>query len=73
MIPGLKGMSYEERLRALKLPSLSYRRYRGDMIEMYKLTHGLYDDQVTEGMVSLQPSRARGHPYIFISRVVVWT
>jgi hypothetical protein len=31
-----------DRLQALKLPSLLYRRQRGDMIEAYKFTHGLY-------------------------------
>jgi hypothetical protein len=30
-------MTYSERLRALKLPSLSYRKLRGDMIEVYKI------------------------------------
>ena len=44
MVPGLRDLSYEARLRALKLPTLAYRRYRGDMIEMYKLSHGLYDE-----------------------------
>jgi hypothetical protein len=33
-IPGFRDMTYSERLRALKLPSLSYRRLRGDMIEV---------------------------------------
>ena len=37
MIPGLKDLSYPERLRALKLPTLVYRRLRGDMIETYKV------------------------------------
>ena len=32
----------EDRLRALKLPSLYYRRARGDMIEAYKFTHSIY-------------------------------
>ena len=36
-------MTYSERLRALKLPSLSYRRLRGDMIEVYKILNGKYD------------------------------
>ena len=27
----------------MKLPTMKYRRYRGDMIELYKLSHGLYD------------------------------
>ena len=32
-IPGFKNMSYEDRLQKLKLPTLAYRRKRGDMIE----------------------------------------
>jgi hypothetical protein len=43
LIPGLKDMTYENRLRKLKLPTLAYRRKRGDMIEVFKLTSGLYD------------------------------
>ena len=35
-VPGLKDLSYEERLRKLKLPTLIYRRIRGDMITVYK-------------------------------------
>jgi hypothetical protein len=35
LIPGFSDLSYEDRLRRLKLPSLSYRRSRGDMIEVY--------------------------------------
>ena len=37
-IPEMKNLNYEERLRKLKLPTLGYRRVRGDMIEMYKIT-----------------------------------
>lgn len=29
-VPGLRDLPYKERLRRLKLPSLKYRRYRGD-------------------------------------------
>ena len=49
-IPGLSNMSYEDRLRKLKLPSLVYRRLRGDMIEMYKLLspNNLYDPRITD-------------------------
>ena len=36
MIQGLNGYSYEESLMLLDLPSLVYRRYRGDAIEVYK-------------------------------------
>ena len=37
-------MSYEDRLQKLKLPTLAYRRKRGDMIETYKITSGTYDN-----------------------------
>ncbi len=36
-LPGLKEKSYEERLKFLKLPTLQYRRIRGDMIEVFKI------------------------------------
>ena len=39
LIPKLKNLSYEERLNKLKLPSLNYRRTRGDMITVFKLAH----------------------------------
>ena len=37
LVPELRGLTYEERLRKLKLTSLEERRARGDMIETYKL------------------------------------
>jgi hypothetical protein len=36
----MKNLNYEERLRKLKLPTLEYRRVRGDMIETYKIIKG---------------------------------
>ena len=36
-LPYLKDLSYPERLKKLKLPTLAYRRIRGDMIETYKI------------------------------------
>ena len=44
-IPGLRNLSYSDRLRRLKLPTLSYRRLRGDMIELFKITSGIYDQE----------------------------
>jgi hypothetical protein len=46
-IPGLSSLSYEDRLRKLKLPTLAYRRSRGDMIELYKILTGKYDEDVS--------------------------
>jgi hypothetical protein len=39
MLPDMKDLTYEERLRKLKLPSLRYRRLRGDMIETFKIVN----------------------------------
>ena len=41
MVPSLKDLPYADRLKQLKLPSLCYRRRRGDMIQLYKIIHGL--------------------------------
>ena len=46
MLPETKNLSYEERLRLLNLPTIVYRRHRGDMIELYKMTNDLYDNDV---------------------------
>ena len=35
MVPEMKNCDYATRLKKLALPSLSYRRKRGDMIEVY--------------------------------------
>ncbi len=43
LVSSLKDMPYEDRLQALNLPSLAYRRMRGDAIEIYKYTHGKYN------------------------------
>ena len=41
MLPGMEGISYEERLEKLGLFSLERRRLRGDMIEVYKIMRGM--------------------------------
>jgi len=37
----VKKRHYEDRLRQLQLPTLKYRKIRGDMIELYKIFAGL--------------------------------
>ena len=41
LLPGSKQMSYEERLRVLKITSLETRRKRGDLIQFYKVHHDI--------------------------------
>ena len=43
LIPQLAKKPYDERLRILNLPTLKYRRYRRDMIELFKMIKGIYD------------------------------
>ena len=43
LVPELKDLEYSDRLRQLDLYSLKYRRYRGDMIQVYKFINKLDD------------------------------
>ena len=61
LIPSLKDLEYEERLMKLKLPTLKYRRARGDMIETYKLTSGIYDKTLPNLLVYNTDYVTRGH------------
>eukprot|EP00794_Sanderia_malayensis_P004409 gene4410-4998_t len=60
LIPTLRNMSYEERLRKLELPSLAYRRLRGDMIDTYK-QFNTYDPDVAIELQTSQNMQTRGH------------
>ena len=61
MIEGLSRFSYEERLRRLNLISLEMRRLRGDLIEVFKIMHGM-EGLKPESMFQLAAhSNTRGH------------
>ena len=53
-VDGMKGLNYHERMAYLKLPSLEYRRVRGDMIETYKIYNNLYDPLTTSSLLTQQ-------------------
>ena len=65
IIPGLSDLSNEDRLRRLKLLSLSYRRSRGDMIEVYKIMSGKYDPEISNIFQNQEQENrnTRGHKY----------
>jgi hypothetical protein len=48
MLPQMKNLNYEEKLKQLKMPTLKFRRMRGDMIEAFKILTRLYDGRVVE-------------------------
>ena len=63
LAPLTKNLSlYTDRLITLGLPSLYYRRARGDVIEMYKHTHGKYTVVADYIKMDTDP-RSRGHKY----------
>jgi ribonuclease P/MRP protein subunit RPP40 len=66
LIEGLKDLTYEERMRELKLTSLETRRIRADMIEVYKIINGLEGLKSEDffDFVDLRKgSSTRGHKY----------
>lgn len=62
LVNGLKDLDYEERLRRLNLPTLSYRRRRGDMIEIYKHFHS-YDRATISPSFNPQNRPSRKHNF----------
>ena len=51
LVQGLQDLGYEEHLQKLKLPSLVYRRLRGDLIQVYKYMHNHYDTEVCSSLM----------------------
>jgi ribonuclease P/MRP protein subunit RPP40 len=43
LVVGMKGISYEERLKFLDMTTLETRRIRGDLIEVFKVLKGIED------------------------------
>ena len=62
LIPGYAGLSYPERLAKLSMPTLSYRRIRGDLIEVFKIINNIYDPKITENLLLFSNEiRTRGN------------
>ena len=61
MVKEIIKKSYKERLAQLKLPTLKYRRYRGDMIETFKILNGYYDVNIIPNLVKNLDTRTRGN------------
>ena len=63
-VVGTANMDYKKRLTLLKLPSLEYRRLRGDLIEVFKITHNYYDYRTTSTLFTKAYNEAtRGHEF----------
>ena len=61
-LPGMDNISYEERLKNLKLPNLLYRRIRVDMIECFKILKNIYDPSIKHPLqLNKSDHNTRGH------------
>ena len=60
LVISLKKLPYKERSLQLNLHTLKYRRLRRDMIEVYKITHDMYDRSVALEL-PCNVSRTRGN------------
>ncbi|MES9971492.1 MAG: reverse transcriptase family protein, partial [Candidatus Thiodiazotropha sp.] len=63
LIPQLKDLSYTERLKKLKLPTLAHRRRRGDMLQTFKILNGLEDIPSERFFNVATNSSTRGHNF----------
>jgi len=71
LVKSISHLTYPERLKELELPTLHFRRQRSDIIQLFKITHGLDTVRVNNhcnlcGRAMFTPSLAsntRGHQY----------
>jgi hypothetical protein len=61
ILPTVRNLTYPQRLRRLGIPSLEYRRIRADMIQIWKLLHGVDRLEPTRVLPPLLRSSCRGH------------
>ena len=61
LVPTIRHLSYEDRLRSLKLPTL---QYRGDMIMLINLLYDMYDFNISD-LFTFTPKNhlTRGHQF----------
>ena len=61
LVTSLAKLTYEQRVRHQRLHSLYCRRQRGDLIETFKILHGLENVEASNVFESGQPGRTRGN------------
>ena len=63
ILPHLKDLPYKDRLKSLNLFSLTYRRRRGDLIQMFRIIKEI-DNINSTNLTLIDPnSITRGHTY----------
>ena len=70
LVPSLRNKPYHDRLEELNLYPLEVRRLRGDMIEVFKILHGLEDINPDNLFIMSHNTDTRGHQFkIFKKRM----
>ena len=68
LIPGLRDLTYEERLNECGLTTLETRRLRGDQIEVFKILNG-YENIDSNIFFEIKESKiTRGHNYTLVKK-----
>ena len=68
LIPGLRDLRYEERLKECGLTTLETRRLRGDQIEVFKILNG-YENIDSNIFFEIKESKiTRGHNYMLVKK-----
>ena len=71
LFPELRSLNYIDRLKKLKLWTLEERRNRADLIELYKMSHGITSVPLQKLFI-LAPQHVptRGHSWNWLSLIV---
>ena len=68
LIPELRDLTYEERLKECGLTTLETRRLRGDQIEVFKILNG-YENIDSNIFFEIKESKiTRGHNYTLVKK-----
>ena len=68
LIPGLRDLTYEERLKECGLTTLETRRLRGDQIEVFKILNG-YENIDSNLFFQIKESKiTRGHNFTLVKK-----
>ena len=72
LIPGLRDLRYEERLKECGLTTLETRRLRGDQIEVFRILNG-YENIYSNIFFEIKESKiTRGHNYTLVKKQIDW-
>ena len=72
LIPGLRNLRYEERLKECGLTTPETRRLRGDQIEVFKILNG-YENIDSNIFLEIKESKiTRGHNFTLVKKHKYW-